>query len=79
MFGFMNSIVNSVVDTACDFVESPVSTTINIVTQPVVDTVEVLQGLSEYELRTRAIARLGVDAVVGMGTSELIEVLSRGE
>ena len=45
------------------------------VTAPISDALDVLDGLTEGELRTRAIARLGADAVVGMGVVELLEVL----
>lgn len=43
--------------------------------QPVRDAVDVLDGLTEGEIRAKAIARLGADVVAGMALSELIEVL----
>lgn len=46
---------------------------IDIATQPIRDAVEILDGLSEGELRKKAIVRLGADVVAGMGASELIE------
>ena len=48
---------------------------IDTVTSPIVDTLDVLEGLTEGELRTRAALRLGADVVVGMSVSELLELL----
>ncbi len=75
MFGFIGDITESVVDTVEDFVDDPIATTVYIVTQPLRDSLDVLEGLSEGELRTRAALRLGSDVVAGMATSKLIEVL----
>jgi len=72
MFG---SIINSISNTVDDFVENPVGYVVETVTQPLVDAVDVLDGLSEGELRERAALRLGADAVAGMALSEVIEVL----
>ena len=49
--------------------------TVKATTQPIKDGVEILEGLSEGEIRQQAIARLGVDVVAGMGIAELIEFL----
>ncbi len=51
--------------------------TIKATTQPIKDGVEILEGLSEGEIRQEAIARLGVteDVVAGMGIAEIIEAL----
>lgn len=49
--------------------------TVKATTQPIKDGVEILEGLSEGEIRRQAIARLGVDVVAGMGIAELIELL----
>ena len=49
--------------------------TVKAATQPIKDGVEILEGLSEGEIRQQAIARLGVDVVAGMGIAELIEFL----
>ena len=49
--------------------------TVKATTQPIKDGVEILQGLSEGEIRQQAIARLGVDVVAGMGIAEIIELL----
>mgnify|MGYP003660050391 CR=1 FL=1 len=48
---------------------------IDIVTSPITDTLDVLEGLTEGEIRTKAIARLGADAVGGMVLSEIVEAL----
>ena len=56
-----------------DFIDDPLGTTIDVATQPVRDTLEVLGGLTEGEIRLEAITRLGVDVAIGMGTAELIE------
>ena len=39
---------------------------------PVKDSVEIIDGLTEGELRTRAIARLGADVGASMTTEQLI-------
>ena len=49
--------------------------TVKATTQPIKDGVEILEGLSEGEIRRQAIARLGVDVVAGMGIAEIIELL----
>ena len=49
--------------------------TVKATTQPIKDGVEILEGLSEGEIREKAIARLGVDVVAGMGIAEIIEAL----
>lgn len=81
MFGFdpfsiAESVASSVQRTAGRFVDDPIGTTVDIATQPIHDTVEVLEGLSEGELRTYAATRLGADVVSGMVVSEIIEALS---
>ena len=49
---------------------------INTVTKPVADGFDILEGLTEGELRHKAALRLGVDAVSGMALSEVIEALA---
>lgn len=44
-------------------------------TQPIRDGIDVLEGLSEGEIRVRAAARLGADVVAGMALSEIIKFL----
>jgi hypothetical protein len=75
----VDSSVSSVVNTVEDFVDSPVETTINIVTQPIADSLDVLEGLSEGELRTVAATRLGVDVVSGLAAGEIINTLLASE
>jgi len=43
------------------------------VTKPLRDGLDIIDGLTEGELRTKAIASLGADVVAGMAVSELIE------
>jgi hypothetical protein len=45
------------------------------VADPIADAVDVIEGLTEGELRAMAAARFGADVVVGLGASELIELL----
>jgi hypothetical protein len=52
---------------------------INITTRPLVDLADVLQGLSEGELRERAIVSLGAEVVSGMAISEVINYLTEQE
>lgn len=49
---------------------------IRAATQPLRDAIDVLDGLSEGELRTKAIARLGADVVGGMALSEIVEAMT---
>lgn len=42
---------------------------------PVQDGLDILDGLTEGEIRTKAVARLGADVVAGMALSEIIEAL----
>jgi len=43
---------------------------------PVRDGAEILEGLTEGELREKATARFGADVVVGLGAAELIDLLT---
>lgn len=52
---------------------------VDITLQPVNDSLEILQGLTEGEIRAKAAARLGADVVAGMAVSEIIEYLSELE
>jgi len=72
MFG-LDKLAGKVLDTAVDFVEDPIGTTVDVVTQPVRDGLDIVDGLTEGELREKAILRLGADVVAGMAVSELIE------
>ena len=46
---------------------------VDIATKPLRDAVDIVDGLTEGELRTKAIASLGADVVAGMAVSELID------
>ena len=48
---------------------------VDIVTRPVRDVVDVLEGLTEGELRTKAAKRLGTEVVAGMATGAVIAFL----
>ena len=48
---------------------------VKVTLSPVVDGLDILEGLTEGEIRTKAIARLGADVVAGMAMSEIIEAL----
>jgi hypothetical protein len=48
---------------------------VDAVTAPIKDTLDVLDGLTEGELRTHAALRLGTDVVAGMAVSEILEAL----
>ncbi len=42
---------------------------------PVDDALDILDGLTEGEIRTKAAARLGADVVAGMALSEILDAL----
>jgi hypothetical protein len=50
---------------------------VSFATQPLRDAAEVLDGLTEGELRTKAATRLGKDVVAGMALEELIVMYKR--
>ena len=70
MFG---RLINSVCNTAEEFIDKPIGKTVEVITQPVRDGLEVFEGLTEGELRTAAALRLGVDVASGMALGELID------
>lgn len=49
---------------------------IGVVLSPLDDAIDILSGLSEGELREKAILRLGASAIIGLDTSEIIELLA---
>ena len=75
MFDFFDDCLDAVVNKVDRFIEDPigetVDTAVNSVVQPVVDTVDVAEGLLEGEVRTDAAARLAVDAAGGAVVNEL--------
>ncbi len=62
-----------------DDISNIVKKGMGMVTQPIRDTVEVVDGLTEGELREKAVIRLGADAAGGMALSELIELYETWE
>lgn len=60
---------------ARSFVSDPIGITVKVVSQPIVDGCDLLEGLSEGEFRTVAALRLGADVVAGMAISEVIEAM----
>lgn len=74
---FVEDSVESVGETVENFIEDPVGTTVettvNAVTSPIENGIDLIDGLTEGELRTKAALSLGVDVVAGMGTSELVD------
>ena len=75
MFGLISGLVDTVVGETEKIIDNPVKYAVDTATRPLKDTVEILEGLTEGELRTKAIARLGADAVVGLGSAELIDLM----
>lgn len=55
-----------------DLIDLAVST----VTRPIVDGLDILEGLTEGEIREKAVIRLGADVVAGMALSEIVDYLN---
>jgi hypothetical protein len=72
MFG---SLFDSIANTVEDFIDDPIGKSYDMVTAPLVDTLDVLEGLTEGEIRTKAALRLGADVVAGMALSEVVDYL----
>jgi len=72
MFDFFDKTINSAKYKARRFVNDPIGETVDTALQPVRDAVEVVSGLTEGELRTKAALRLGADVASGMALGELI-------
>ena len=72
-----SSVVDTVADTATDLINDPIGKTVDMTvvaaTQSIQDGLTIIDGLTEGEIREKAILRLGADVVSGMATSELIE------
>ena len=68
-----SKLFNSAVKTATDFAEDPIGTSVDVATQPIRDGLDIIDGLSEGELREKAALRLGADIAGGMALSELAE------
>lgn len=67
------NVVDGAKQKAQDFIDDPVGETVNHLTKPIQDAAEIIDGLSEGELREKAILSLGADVASGMALSELIE------
>lgn len=70
-----DKLFKNITEGVAEIVKDPVGSAIDTVTSPVRDVAEVATGLTEGELRLKAAARLGADAVAGMALSEVIEAL----
>lgn len=70
-----SNLLNGVTNTVSNFVDDPIGTSVNIATQPIRDGIDVLDGLSEGELREKAAMRLATDIAAGSALSELISLL----
>ena len=68
MFGIFKKIA----DMTEEFIDDPVGTAVDVVAAPVRDASDIVDGLTEGELRLKAAARLGVDVACGMALSESI-------
>ena len=73
LFDIIDDAVSYVADEVSDFIERPVSKTIEHVTRPLVDTIDVIDGLTEGELRHKAVLRLGAEVASGMAIGELVD------
>ncbi len=76
MFRILDKVVSSVIEEVEEFVDDPVGKVVEKTLQPVKDGIDVLEGMSEGELRLEAALRLGADIASGMAVSEIIEMLS---
>ena len=72
----VSSVTKKVSKEVGEFVDRPLGKTVEVATQPLRDGLDVLDGLSEGEIRTMAIARLGADVVSGMAIGEVIDMLN---
>lgn len=60
-----------------DFIDDPVGTVVDTATQPFVDGLDILEGLTEGEIREKAALRLGTDYVAGMALGDVIDFLRK--
>lgn len=68
-----DKLKNSCCNKLDKFIDNPVGSSIEIVTQPIRDGIEIVEGIKEGELREKACVRLGVDVLSGTCASELLE------
>ncbi len=69
----MFRIINHIINETSEFIDNPIKKTIKVATQPIRDSLKIIDGLTEGELRTKATIRLGADIATGMALRELIE------
>lgn len=72
MFG---RLFDSISETVDDFCDDPVGTSVDMALSPVYNALDVLEGLTEGEIRAMAALKLGTDVVAGMALSEVIEAM----
>ena len=68
-----NGLLSGISETISEFVEDPIGKTVQIATQTIRDGLEIVDGLTEGELRHKAALRLGADVVSGMALCEIVE------
>jgi len=73
MFGILSDIVDGACDKVVRTIDDPIGETLRTVTAPLRDTIEIVEGLTEGELRIKAAARLGADVASGMAVGELLD------
>ncbi len=73
LFDFVEDVFDSVENTAKEFIDDPIGKSVEVVTQPVRDGLDVVDGLTEGELRVKAAVRLGVDVASSMALGELVD------
>jgi hypothetical protein len=72
MFGLLDDLLEGVAEEISDAMSDPIGYGTEMLLQPVVDTLDVIDGLSEGELREQAVLRLGADAVGCMLLGEIV-------
>lgn len=72
MFSLLGDAVNAVTSTVDDVIGLPIAKT---VARPVTCSLDILDGLTEFEIREKAILELGVEVAAMYTTSELITLL----
>lgn len=73
MFWFIWDAIDYAASEVWEFVENPIKKTAQVVTQPVRDWLEIVDWLTEWEIREKAVLRLWADVAMWMAASELIE------
>jgi hypothetical protein len=72
MFGFLDDAIDYVGKRVDEVIDDPIGEVVRQVTSPIVNTLDIIDGLTEGELRMRAAVRLGADVAGGMTASELV-------